>query len=81
MLAELPREPLITLPCVQDEQNNNRFFCFQLGMPISDHASEKLSREAKRLDSSEQRGTLAHASLKTFLLLFLIFSLAPNWSS
>jgi hypothetical protein len=46
-------------------------------MPKTDHASERLSRKAKRLDSRERRGTLDHAKLKTLLhLSFLpIFSL------
>src|SRR5205085_2462697 len=55
---------------VSDKQKSLLFFCFQLGMPKKDHASERLSRKAKRLDSRERRGTLSHASLKTFLLLF-----------
>src|SRR5947207_15425042 len=44
-------------------------------MPKTDHASERRSRKAKRLDSREWRGTLLHALLKSFrhlsfLLLF-----------
>jgi hypothetical protein len=67
----------------QHEPKILHFFGFQLGMPISDHASEGLSRKAQRLDSPERRGTLAHAKLKTFLHLsfLLIYSLAPNCSS
>jgi hypothetical protein len=63
-----------------DEPKTLLFFGFQLGMPISDHASERLSRKAQRLDSRERRGTLVDATLKTFLHLtfLLIFSLAPN---
>jgi len=63
-----------------DEQKSLLFFCFQLGMPCSDHASERLSRKAQRLDRREQRGTLVHAMLKSLLdLSFLpIFALAPN---
>jgi hypothetical protein len=50
-------------------------------MPISDHASEGLSRKAKRLDSPERRGTLAHAKVKASLslshpLIFPRFKLA-----
>ncbi len=46
-------------------------------MPTKDHASEGLSRKAKRLDSRERRGRLAHALLKTFhyLSFLLTFSL------
>src|SRR6266487_1774022 len=66
-----------------EQQNTLLFFCFQRSIPSSDHASSRLSREAKRLDSRERRGTLPHASLKTFLCLscFLIFSLLLNWST
>jgi len=53
----------------QQEPKTLHFLGFQLGMPISNHASEGLSRKAKRLDSPERRGTLAHAKLKTFLHL------------
>jgi hypothetical protein len=55
-------------------QNSSLFFAFQLGMPFFDHASSAVSREAKRLDTAERRGTLPHAVLKTLLHLFLIFS-------
>jgi hypothetical protein len=57
------------------------FFRFQLGMPKTDHASERLSRKAQRLDSRERRGILPRAKLATCLLLssFFIFSLVPNW--
>ena len=56
------------------------FFRFQLGMPGSHHASERLSREAKRLDSRERRGRLPRAKFATSLHLsfFLLFSLVPN---
>ena len=37
-------------------------------------AWEKLSREAKRLDSCERRGTLAHAKLKASLFPHFLFS-------
>src|SRR5260370_163397 len=62
----------------QQEPKILHFLGFQLGMPTKDHASEPLSRKAKRLDNGERRGTLVHALLKTFLHLsfLLIFSLA-----
>ncbi len=63
---------------VHHEPKILHFLGFQLGMPKTDHASERLSRKAKRLDSREWRGTLVHALLKSFLHLsfLLIFSLA-----
>jgi hypothetical protein len=66
---------------LSQEQETLLFFCFHFGMPISDHASEGLSRKAKRLDSPERRGTLAHAKVKASLslshpLIFPRFKLA-----
>ena len=49
------------------------FFCFQLGMPKKDHASERLSRKAMRLDGRERRGTLAYAKLKASLFSHFLF--------
>jgi hypothetical protein len=64
-----------------EQQKTMLFFCFQLGVPFSHHASERLSREAKRLDSRERRGILPRAKFATSLLLssFLHFLLVPNW--
>jgi hypothetical protein len=66
----------------QDKQKTLLFFGFQFGMPKTDHASCGLSRKAKRLDSSQRRGTLVHASLKPFLCLsfLLIFLFLSNCS-
>ncbi len=49
------------------------FFCLQPGIPHADHAGEKSSRKAKRLEDSERRGILAYALLKPFIFspLFL----------
>src|SRR2546421_10426524 len=51
-------------------------------MSLSDHASERLSRKAKRLDSRKRRGTLLHTVLKASLFPSLSsgFSLVPNCS-
>src|SRR2546430_17574805 len=51
-------------------------------MSLSDHASERLSRKAKRLDSRKRRGTLLHTVLKASLFPSLSsgFSIVPNCS-
>jgi hypothetical protein len=38
-----------------------QFFRLQSGVPTADHASETVSRKAKRLDTGERRGILARA--------------------
>jgi len=67
----------------QEEPKILHFFGFQLGMPKKDHASEGLSRKAKRLDSPERRGTLVHALLKSLLYpcipsFFLLLQIGPK---
>src|SRR6266581_2225519 len=47
------------------EQKTLLFFAFQLGMSFFDHASQAMSREAKRLDMAWWRGRLLHAVLKS----------------
>jgi hypothetical protein len=63
-----------------DEQKRLLFLGFQLGMPYSDHASERLSRKAQRLDRRERRGRLIDATLRTLLDLAFprIFSRVSN---
>src|SRR5438045_1597477 len=79
MIASATRMPAVCAPSSlealdhadhrQHEPKTLHFLGFQLGMPKKDHASERLSRKAKRLDSREWRGTLVHALLKAFLHL------------
>jgi hypothetical protein len=46
---------------VAKKKHEDALFCLWLGMSFFHHASEGLSREAKRLDSPSRHGTLAHA--------------------
>ena len=52
------------------ERQNRLFFCLQLSMSSSDHASGALSRKAKRLDSGTRHDTLSHTHLKASHHLF-----------
>ncbi len=48
----------------QQEPKILHVFGFQLGMPSTDHASERLSRKAKRLDNCEEHRFIS-AELQT----------------
>jgi hypothetical protein len=56
----------------QERQNSRLFFAFQLGMPFFDHASQAMSREAKRLDMAWWRGTLLPAGLKSWFPSYVL---------